>query len=277
MLAVRAKLAHVRADLPGLEADAGRSAELFRELGDRWGVLQATEWQAAIADLTGDGKRAARMHRDGLRIAEELGLWAEASGRLSWLGWNALQAGDYAQAQVFAERGLRLAEGHGHRSGQVFARMSVAFAARRHGRLDVAETQLDWLLDQARTEGTEVLYLGNVLNELGFLADQRGDAATAAKLQQESHDVAQRQQAPRDIAVALVGLAGAAVLAGDATEAARLLGRADAIHATVGAERAPAELFDLDRITAATRAALTDAEFTTAYDAGTHMAFIRQK
>jgi hypothetical protein len=41
-LATRAKLAHIRGDLAALERDARRSAGLFAELGDCWGVLQAS-------------------------------------------------------------------------------------------------------------------------------------------------------------------------------------------------------------------------------------------
>ena len=64
MLSTRAMLAHMRDDLAALEHDARRGAELFRELGDDWGVLQATDWLIGLADLTGDHAEAARLGRE---------------------------------------------------------------------------------------------------------------------------------------------------------------------------------------------------------------------
>ena len=67
--------------------DAQRSAELFRELGDSWGGLQASVRARHVAEITGDYAQAARQHREGLRVAEDLGLWAEVSyKRPGWAG-----------------------------------------------------------------------------------------------------------------------------------------------------------------------------------------------
>ncbi|MFD9074263.1 AfsR/SARP family transcriptional regulator, partial [Streptomyces lasiicapitis] len=74
-LCVRANQAHVRGDLVALERDGQRSAELFTELGDAWGQLLTVEPLAGLAQMAGDCARAARLHEDGLRMAEELGLW----------------------------------------------------------------------------------------------------------------------------------------------------------------------------------------------------------
>uniref|UniRef100_UPI0010419DED hypothetical protein n=1 Tax=Actinomadura roseirufa TaxID=2094049 RepID=UPI0010419DED len=60
-------------------------------------------------------------------------------------------------------------------------------------------------------------------------------------------------------------LAGAHALDGDAPAAARLLGTAAALRASVGAPLPPAERGDVDRITATVRAVL-GAEFDTAFE-----------
>ena len=52
-----------------------------RELGDHWGLLQATEWLIGLAELTGDYERAIRLSDDGLRMAKELALWPDAAAR----------------------------------------------------------------------------------------------------------------------------------------------------------------------------------------------------
>jgi hypothetical protein len=78
-LSTRAKLRYVRGDLKALSADGEESAALFRAIGDRWGLLQATAWLGGLAEMTGDRARAACLHREGLHMAEELGLWSEVS------------------------------------------------------------------------------------------------------------------------------------------------------------------------------------------------------
>ena len=91
VLSSRAKLAHATGDLAALERTATRSAALFAELGDRWGRLQATDWVGGLAEMRGEHERAAALHREGLRWAEELSLWPEVGGKLSWLAWLAVQ------------------------------------------------------------------------------------------------------------------------------------------------------------------------------------------
>jgi hypothetical protein len=95
VLVARAKHAHVRSDVSSLYADASESARIFRALGDRWGVLQATSWLSAHAELTGDFDKAARLQREGVQLAEELGLWPELSGSLGMLGWTEIRQGNY--------------------------------------------------------------------------------------------------------------------------------------------------------------------------------------
>lgn len=141
-LAGRAKLAHIRADLAALRDNAERSADMFDKVSDRWGRLEASAWLAALAEMSGDHARAEQEHRNGLVLAKELRLWTEVAGRLGWLGWLALQRGDLAQAMAHCEQALRLAVEQGHRAGQIFAMIGLAFAARRDGRLDLAETHL---------------------------------------------------------------------------------------------------------------------------------------
>jgi predicted ATPase/DNA-binding SARP family transcriptional activator len=263
-LATRAKLAHVRGDLVALERDGERSAELFGELGDRWGRLEATGWLGALAEMTGDLERADRLQRGGLELAEQLGLWTEVAGLLAWLGWVAMQRGDYSQATRSCERALRLAVEQNHQAGQTFARLGLAFAARRDGHLDLAETHLrDVLHRTPYTSGEQAPppYLPMILTELGFVAEQRGDAETALARHLESLDLAARFDTARGMTIALDGLAGALALAGRHGHAGRLLGAAAAIRASSSLPTPPAERGDIDRITASVRQSLGEDRF----------------
>jgi predicted ATPase/DNA-binding SARP family transcriptional activator len=271
VLSTRAKLGYLRADLKALERDGEQSAELFRELGDRWGLLQATAWLGGLAEMVGDHVKATRLHLEGLRMAEELGLWTEVSVRLAWLGWIAMQQADYAQARDLSGQALRLAAEQGFRVGETFAEIGVAFAARRQGDLDLAERHLNRLLRAAGPEDdgqAPPLYLSLVLTELGFVAGLRGQAAEARRLNLRALRASRTLGAPRGVAMALEGLAGAVGLAGDHETSARLLGAADSARRAASVPAAPSEQVEIDRITSATRTALGEAAFAAAYQDG---------
>ncbi|GIG89799.1 BTAD domain-containing putative transcriptional regulator [Plantactinospora endophytica] len=277
VLSTRAMLAHWRADPVALEADARRGAELFGELGDDWGVLQATDWLIGHADLTGDWAEAARLSRDGQRIAEELGLWSDVAGRLAWLAWISTRLGDYPGALEHAEQARRLAAEQGLLAGEVFATIGLAYAARRDGRLDLAEQHLRWLLASARQQQTgdaHPPYLAMVLIELGMLAGQCGDPAAALAWHQEAFDVAREQNSPAETATALTGMADALVRdartdgSGPAIGvAAQLLGAADAARRGAGHRFSDFDRAELDGITEAVRAA-AGADFATLFARG---------
>ncbi|MEU3163104.1 BTAD domain-containing putative transcriptional regulator [Streptosporangium sp. NPDC006930] len=269
-LALRAKLAHVRGDLDGLGRDGERSARIFDELGERWGQLESGGWLGALAEMTGDLDRAERLQRDGMRLAEELGLWTELAGRLGWLGWIALQRGDYARAAEWSERSLRLTLEQGHRAGQTFARMGLAFAARRDGRLDVAETHLRDVLDHTPpVSGEPPPYLPMIMTELGFVAEGRGDAAAALDLHLVALDLMARFDGTREMKVAVYGLAGALSVAGHHDRAARLLGAGAAALASSPMPLTSVESVDVDRITARIRDALGEERFAAERERGT--------
>jgi predicted ATPase len=257
-LSTRAMLGHMRDDLGGLEADARRSAELFGALGDDWGVLQATDWLIGLADLTADHDEAARLARDGLGIAEDLGLWSDVSGRLGWLAWIGVQVGDYPVAAERAEQARRLAAEQGQRSGEVFAVISLAFANRRAGRLDVAEEHLRWLLESARKQQTgdgSPPYLSMVLIEWSLLDAQRGDAGAALARLREAYAVATEENWSRGTAGALAAMAAALTADGRPEPAARLLGAAESVRSEHDRPLSASDRTDLARITASVRAA----------------------
>jgi predicted ATPase/DNA-binding SARP family transcriptional activator len=270
-LTAKAKVAHVQGDQAALGRNAERGAQLFRKAGDDWGVLHATEWLVGLADMSGDYERAIRLSREGLRIAEELGMWSDAANRLSWLGWISLEMGDYPHARACCEQGLRIATEQGFQSGQVFAALGLAFAARRDGKLDLAEEYLGELLDTARRYAStagHALFLAMVLVELGFLTEQRGDPAAALALHLEALDVAIGQQAHRDVAWALAGIASALAADGRADPAARILGASAALRHSIAMPLAPTDEDEVNRTTATIRAALGEASFARAYEDG---------
>ncbi|MFK4067364.1 AfsR/SARP family transcriptional regulator [Streptomyces sp. NPDC029674] len=266
-LSTRATRALYRGDLPALRRDATRSAELFRELGDRWGRLQASEQLGVLAEIAADYEEAARFQRDGMRGAEELELWTDLSFRLSRLGRIALLTGDDPAATAFHERAAALAAQQSHRPAQQFAETGLALGARHRGDLDAAEKLLLPWLDFNRRFGVDS-GTALILAQLGYVAEQRGNAARAETLHREGLAVARATGDERAVALALEGLAGARSLAGDHTHAAGLLGTAARIREAEGAPLPPAERTDVTRATHRSRTALGAPAFRTAYDQG---------
>ncbi|GAA3340711.1 hypothetical protein GCM10020358_29310 [Amorphoplanes nipponensis] len=253
VLSTRAKLAHARGDLAGLEQAGARSDALFAELGDRWGRSQAHDWLGGLAEMRGDHEGAARLHRRALGWAEELALWPEVGGKLSWLAWLAVQTRDWAAARELAGRAYRLAVEHDSPAAMVFAGLGLGLAARRTGELELAVSRLTALAEQGRGEAQPALYLPLVLVELGLAAEQRGDPAAALALHREAFAAATAMGSPRDAVHALEGMASAVA---EPEVAARLLGAAAAARERLAAPRSPADRDETDRVTARAVAAL---------------------
>ncbi|MCX4669397.1 winged helix-turn-helix domain-containing protein [Streptomyces sp. NBC_01381] len=266
-LSVRATLALYRGDLPALRRDAEDSAARFAELGDRWGQLQASEQLGVLAEIAADYEAATRLHRDGMRDAEELRLWTDVSFRLSRLGRIALLTGDDAAATDFHARAARLAEQHSHRPAQQFAETGLAIGARRRGDLDTAEQHLlPWLAWNRRLGVDSGSAL--ILAQLGYVAEQRGDAQRAEELHREGLTTARATGDDRAVALALEGLAGARSLAGDHTRTAELLGAAAALREAAGSPLPPAERADVDRAAHRSRTALAEDDYAAAFTHG---------
>ncbi|RSM82499.1 AfsR/SARP family transcriptional regulator [Kibdelosporangium aridum] len=253
-LGVRADQALLRGDLSTVEEAGRRSVRLLEEIGDKWGQSQVVSPLASLAEINGDYERAERLHTEGLRLAEDLGLWTDVAERLTGLGRLRLLAGDYRGAWDLHERAMRLAAEHSYEPGVVHAELGLALGARREGKLDIAETLfqnvLDWHRQADYTPGDAL-----ILAELGFIAELRGDARKAMDLHQKSLAEAEKTGDARAVALALEGLAGAHALDGSPARAAELLDKAAAARQAVGAPLPKAERSDVDRITAAIRRA----------------------
>ncbi|MFI2505120.1 BTAD domain-containing putative transcriptional regulator [Streptomyces sp. NPDC018972] len=254
-------------DLAAVRRHAGASAALFAEVGDRWGQLQASEQLGVVAEVTGDYPAAARLHQDGVRSAEELQLWSHVSFRLARLGRIALLTGDDVRATELHERARRLAVEQSHRTAEQFAENGLALGARRRGDLDAAEALLRPWLDWNRRFGVDS-GAALVLAQLGYVAEQRGDARRAGELHRDGFAAARRSGDPRAVALALEGLAGARAAAGRPEEAASLLGTAAAVRDAVGAPLPPAERADVDRAAERAREDLGGPGFTAAFARG---------
>ncbi|MEU3888517.1 BTAD domain-containing putative transcriptional regulator [Streptomyces sp. NPDC029041] len=267
-LTTRACFALARGDLESLRGNAEEARAHFAELGDLWGRLQTTDVLGRLAEINGDYGLAGRLHRESLRIAQALETWPEMSAKLSGLGRLALLTRRYDEADDLHTRALRIAVGQGNQPARQFAALGLALSARRQGRLDAAEEGLrPWLAwNRRRGDGPG---LALVLAELGFIAEQRGDADRALACHRDGLAAAATTKDPRSIALALEGLAGAYSLSGATRRATRLLGTAAAARERAGAPHPPAERGDVERIAARLRATMDEETYTSEFTAGT--------
>ncbi|MEU0725963.1 BTAD domain-containing putative transcriptional regulator [Streptomyces sp. NPDC006140] len=257
----------LRGDLAGAREDAGRSTELFGDVGDACGQLWSVYPLASVAEIHGDYERAARLRQAGLDTAETFGLSTQAADLLSGLGRTALLTGDLGRAREYHERSRRLAAELGFRAGEINAELGLGLGARREGLLDEAEVRMRTVLHwhrQVGLDGANAL----ILAELGFIAELRGDAHSALARHEEGYETALTTGDPRAVALALEGLAAAHALADGPGTAALLLGAASAARAATGAPLPAAERLDVDRTTAAATAALGAAVFADAFTKG---------
>ncbi|GAA3078690.1 putative ATPase/DNA-binding SARP family transcriptional activator [Kribbella aluminosa] len=242
-LSTRAQLNIVHADLQAMQRDSRRSLELFDELDDDWGRLQATYALIVAAEISGDYPTATTYLEDAVRHAKDLGLWTEVSFRTAGLGRIAMLTGDYARADELHEQARRLAVEQSNKSAEEYAEVGLGLSARRQGRLDDAERHftkwLGWLEQVGGTPG-----IGFIHNQLGFIAEQRGDLETARTLHERGLELARQVGDDRAIALALEGLAGATE---DPGRALSLLADAETLRQQVGVPLPPAERFDVER------------------------------
>ncbi|MFW5420555.1 winged helix-turn-helix domain-containing protein [Nocardiopsis sp. CNT-189] len=263
-----------RSDLGAAREDAEESLELFRRAGDPWGEARAADLLGVLAGIAGDHEGAARLHRSAQRLAEEIGLWPQAAEEVVRLGRVALAVRDYAEAERLHAEALARAGGD-HFTGLVtMARGGLGMTARRRGDLDRAERELTAVLEVHEAEGYAA-GRASLLAELGFTAEQRGDAAAARRLHLRGLAASWEAHDPRAVAQALEGLAGADALDGAgeggtarSARGARLLGAAAAARDAAGAPQPEAERFDVDRIGTALRALLGEDRFTAEFTAG---------
>lgn len=89
--------------------------------------------RAALHEIAGEYPQASLLNEEGLAIAEELGLRAEAGKRLCALGRSALLAGAFEESRQRHADALRLAGEQSHRAGEADARIELATVARRTG------------------------------------------------------------------------------------------------------------------------------------------------
>jgi non-specific serine/threonine protein kinase len=148
-----------------------------------------------------------------------------------------------------------------------FPLAGLAQVALLRGNLDQSSAYFTESLAICRRVGSD-LWAGFQLFGLSYIARLQGDLAGATRLAHEQLTTWRGLGVPRYLARCLenIGLIAAAAKRG--TQAARLLGAAEALRATVGERQAPHWQAEIEREIACTREALGESQWSAAFDAG---------
>jgi tetratricopeptide (TPR) repeat protein len=256
----------------------------YHHEGRRWmeaalasGALSAAEEARALA-ATG---LLARMHGDyttaTARLQAALDRFRELDDRprvlvtLSRLGQAARLAGEYGRAKALAEEGLTLARSLGDNARVVWmldVLGLVALAERDYAR---AKTIFAEALPLAAASGDQ-RYLAGLRTNLATAALGEGDFAAAADYARASLRLSAPIAVRRGVTRALDILASVESGRGEQDRAARLFGAAEAIREADGlAPWSPAERVLYEQQLSSMRAALGEAGFVGAWEAGRNM------
>lgn len=267
---VRGEVAQFVGDPHEAEALFRSAADEFRQVGDLFAYSLSIAEGAEIAETLGEYDRAAALLTEGIELARSVGFSDQPIAMRARLGNVETLRGNLDVAERCHRAVLEDPNAPRVSWLQGIAACGMAMIERRRGRLDEARQYLEqaWALPRSQT----VPHMRTlVLVSRGFHADQCGDAEQALVLQREALEIALRLRAPRTIAFAMEGVAGA-LAASDCADrhrlAAQLLGHADTLRAQAGGRMPPAERFDVDRAEARLRAALGDEAFESLFRQG---------
>jgi tetratricopeptide (TPR) repeat protein len=221
---------------------------------------------AGLAWSQSDLTAAAAFAGDALAAAEAADDNASAIAAHTVLGVAAKDDGRLDDARHHLQQSGALAAATGDDRGVVVAKLNLACVALDAGDLDDAETLFQEVHAYHRRAGAPDEGIGFALLNLGLTAQRRGRVEDARARFSGALEAFTRIGFRQQVGHALQGLAAVAAIAGDASEAARLLGSADALLADVGAGALDGAM--VDETALASRARLGEDAYAAAYAAG---------
>lgn len=183
------------------------------------------------------------------------------------LGLVAVYQEDFHAAQAWYDEGLALARALKDRALEAAALNNLGEVARC--RLDVEQAARYYSASlQLHQELGNQPETPRLLHNLGYIALHRGDIARAGSYFQDSLNRFKQLGMWRGIAEGLAGLAAVSAVQGRPVEAARLWGKAEALHEMDGTPVWPSDRREHARYQAVARANLDAAQWDAAWQAG---------
>ena len=234
------------------------------------GTLFTLGLLAFTAQYNGEFEKAAALASDCYRLAIDLNAPRPLAYCKEVFGLIAYAQDDLSQACQLFQEAIDLFEKVGDRRNVASAKINLARTLYRQGDLEAAFRYIDDSLSISR-ELTIRWTLGLGLEISGLLERSRFHDETALALFQESLLIALDQDNQQGVANCLGAIAGLAVIANKAVEAAILFAAADKIRKEIGAGMGSGDQQEYDCYLTLTRQHLTEDEFKTAWAHGAEL------
>ena len=257
-------------DLEAARSDYEQALEICQRIGARSreaANLEQLGWLAAHQP----GDEAARSYfEQSLAISCEIGDRNGEESGLHALGWLAQGQGDFEAALLFYERSLEMDRQSGDAGSMAGNLHSLGEVRRSQGDFAAARAYFEQALEIARRIGDRKEE-ASWLNNLGAMAREQNRLAEARSLLRESLTLKRKQVNPGDVISALEEWAALALADGDAGQAARLAGAAQAGRESMSKDARPEQKDMHGQTLAAARVALGVGDFMAACDVGRAM------
>jgi predicted ATPase/class 3 adenylate cyclase len=240
---------------------------ISRELGDRAGQALNLLNLGGIAVQQGAYSRARADYDESLAIHRELEISGGVGRLLALQGELAEAEGDDRTAESRYRESLAVARQLGERSTAVLRLVGLARVAVAQGELASAQS----LLMESETLDRQPIHklaVAERLHAWGRLARARGEAAAARARYAESLAMLQEQGVRVRVPALLEAIASLWGEQGGGTQAARLLGAADALRTTMGTPVPASCRAAYEADVAAARAGMGEVAFAAAWAAG---------
>ena len=222
-----------------------------------------------LAFFQGDFARAAQRFEAALAMSRQINEHWVTAFSLNYLSMLALYRDDHTEAIARAEQSRALSLKEGDRWNAAIAWHSLALVAYARGDYERSKALNNETLTLMQQVGDRALTYPLV--GLGHLAQREGNYARAVAFYREAMNNSRLLGNMRFIALCMDGIAGVYVAQGYAERAARLLGAAEAIREMINAPIPKTWRADQEHDKAAALAALSAADFSSAWVEGRAM------
>ncbi|GGY30612.1 BTAD domain-containing putative transcriptional regulator [Streptomyces djakartensis] len=242
-------------DLDGVDEDLAELRLLSRRSGDRWLRAQVCGAAGETAMARGRFEEAKREYEESLRLAYEVGAYAESPFLIARLGEIAYRAGDRPAARAALDEASAAADRYAVTDSKAFVLLLRALMTWEEGHLGRARE----LCEAARAETTrgtpppQFMVMLDLV-DAAITASESGPEPALAMLTRALRDAVEKRCSDLTRAAVVDGAASLVADLGDLPRAMRLLGAGD--HWRAGRPRPMPERAQAERTVAAAEAAL---------------------
>ena len=261
---------HDQGDYAAAQASYEESLALQRELGNKSGIAASLTNLGMIHYKQGDSAAAQALYEESLAQYRQMGSLYGIASTLNNLGLIHYERGQYASAQAFQEESLALRREAGDKGGVATSLANIGIIAYIQSNYSAAQTFFEESLAQS-IEIDDKRLKEYALLGLGLAALAQENTTAARPFFVESLRLGQQMGRKPGIIASLTGLARLAYQTGNPRRAARLVGAVQSLMTTIQSKLDLEVRLLYEHTLAAAQAALGEAAFNAAWEAGQKM------